>query len=109
MVDQLPFQLYNSYFTPGVKRIYLAGCDLGNSAAHFHNSTSSGVRNDGGSSFYLSAWKKLPEFLKKNYPDVQIISINPVGLNGIFWKTYMYEKIDRRFVLPRAFSSWESK
>lgn len=32
----------------------------------------------------ISDWKKLKEFVKLYYPETEIISINPVGLEGIF-------------------------
>jgi hypothetical protein len=73
----------------GVKRIYLVGCDLGNSNVHFHNSDKPTQRNDGASSFYLSGWKKLPNFLKNNYPNTEVITVNPVGLKGIFGEIYV--------------------
>lgn len=33
-------------------------------------------------------WKKLAEFAKSNYPDIEIVSINPVGLKGVFKDKY---------------------
>ena len=36
------------------------------------------------SNFYLSGWKMLPKFVKENYPEAQIVSVNPVGLKGVF-------------------------
>ena len=32
----------------------------------------------------VKAYKKFKQFANKYYPDVQIISINPIGLRGIF-------------------------
>jgi hypothetical protein len=68
----------------GVKRIFLVGCDLGNSSSHFHNSKNVTTVNDYASNFYLSAWKKLPDFLAENYPSVEIVTVNPAGLKGLF-------------------------
>ena len=71
----------------GVKSIYLVGCDLGRHNQHFYdNPPTTTSTNDGPSTFYLSAWKKLPAFVKNNYPDCRIISVNPRGLDGIFEK-----------------------
>jgi len=73
----------------GVKTIYLVGCDLGNSNAHFHNSKNPTAANDSASNFYLSGWKMLPEFIKRNYPNSKIITVNPVGLKGVFGELYV--------------------
>jgi hypothetical protein len=61
----------------GVKKIYLVGCDLGNSYSDQY-----AVR------VWTDAWKKLPSFLEKNYPQVQIVSVNPNGLVGVFDDLY---------------------
>lgn len=66
------------------KRIYLVGCDC----------TLAGYAYDGKSKNFLipseiiSAYKKFKEFSHKYYPDIEIISINPVGLKGIFKDEY---------------------
>lgn len=57
----------------GICKIYLVGCDGG-----FTN----GV--DSGSQELLFWWKEFVNFKNKYYPQVQIISINPVSLKGWF-------------------------
>ena len=37
---------------------------------------------------YIRGWRKLKDFAEANYPDVEVISINPVGLKGIFKDEY---------------------
>lgn len=61
----------------GVKKVYLVGCDLGNS---YNDQYAVRVWTD--------AWKKLPPFLQENYPGVEIISVNPEGLTGVFSDIY---------------------
>lgn len=62
------------------KRIYLVGCDC----------TTSGYAYDKDSKNFLipnniiKAYKKFKEFSSRYYPDIEIVSINPVGLKGIF-------------------------
>lgn len=62
------------------KRIYLVGCDC----------TTSGYAYDKNYQNFLiphrivEAYRKFKVFANKYYPDVEIISINPVGLKGIF-------------------------
>ena len=36
----------------------------------------------------IKNWKKLNFFANRYYPDTEIISINPVGLKGIFKDIY---------------------
>ena len=76
-------------------KIYLVGCDA--SAGHF---TDEGLNKkeakkiDEISRPYLSSdgviekWNELKEFAQRVYPDVEIISINPVGLKGLFYDEY---------------------
>lgn len=63
------------------KKIYLVGCDC--SCGYYNNQKRT-------FDFYKTyyAWKKFKEFAKINYPDVEIISINPVGLRGMFKDVY---------------------
>lgn len=62
------------------KRIYLVGCDC----------TTSGYAYDKNDKNFLlpnkiiDAYKKFKAFTNKYYPDIEIISVNPVGLKGIF-------------------------
>jgi len=42
-------------------------------------------------SWMVRPWRKLAEFAKANYPDIDIISINPVGLKGVFKDEYTKE------------------
>ena len=32
----------------------------------------------------IDGWKRMKEFAETYYPDTEIISINPVGLKGVF-------------------------
>ena len=59
------------------KRIYLVGCDCSN-FGHFDETASEDLRR------LIDPWKKLKSFAKTYYPETEIISINPVGLRGMF-------------------------
>ena len=57
--------------------IYIIGCDC--SSGHY--------ANQGGNSKFthlIKPWLKLKEFADIYYPDTKIISVNPVGLKGVF-------------------------
>lgn len=72
----LQFILYS-----GVKRVYLVGCDCGGgfSFAFPEQSFSSSEAH----SIY-SNWVEFKKFLNNSYSDVEIVSIRPVGLKGLF-------------------------
>lgn len=59
------------------KRIFLAGFDCSSGHA-FKVSQSEDL------SFQYSAWLKIKDFINTFYENVEVISINPVGLKGIF-------------------------
>lgn len=84
-LSTMPLGCFGSIVFPAVqfalwtnpKRIYLVGCDCSN-AGHFDKTANNDM------SFLLYPWKKLKEFISVYYPDTEIISVNPVGLRGIF-------------------------
>ncbi len=61
------------------KKIYLVGCDC--SLDGYHNSKD---KNNLAVEKVIEAWKKMKNFASWYYPDTEIISINPVGLKGVF-------------------------
>ena len=62
-------------------KIYLVGCDC--SSGYFDKTKSTTSMNK-----LAKNWIALKEFAKIYYPDTQIISVNPVGLKGIFTDLY---------------------
>ena len=62
------------------KRIYLVGCDCTTDGYAYAKTDKNFLKPDR----IVSAYKKFKGFANKYYPDVEIISINPVGLKGIF-------------------------
>lgn len=72
------------------KRIYLAGCDTtaapywdGGAREEKYVKVSDFVNNTA-----IDGYKKFKYFADTYYPDVEIISVNPVGLKGIFTDIY---------------------
>ena len=78
------------------KRIYLVGCDA--SQGHFIQPKSldqsriaeheKDLEMAVSSNRVIQKWIELKEFAKAFYPDIEIVSINPVGLKGIFSDQY---------------------
>ena len=71
------------------QRLYIVGCDcsVNHFSAHMldlHN------KNNLSLQVVNSGWKKFAVFSNAMYPDVEIISVNPVGLRGLF-KDEFYE------------------
>jgi len=59
------------------KRIYLVGCDC--SASHFDKSKTAPSLN-----YMTKYWHDFKEFAELYYPETEIVSVNPVGLRGMF-------------------------
>lgn len=64
-------------------KIFLVGCDC--SSGH-----STATKDDKvfDYSYLINPWKKAKQFADEYYPDIEITSINPVGLKGIFNDIY---------------------
>lgn len=71
------------------KEIYLVGCDAGSNYEHFYEN-----KDDGGSKFFPHLEKikvvyaRMKMFAAQHYPETEIISVNPVGLKGLFRDIY---------------------
>lgn len=61
------------------KKIYLVGCDCSN--GYFNSSNNQKIKVN---TEYKVVWEKLKEFADLYYPETEIISVNPVGLRGLF-------------------------
>jgi hypothetical protein len=69
----------------GIKKIYLAGVDCssdGNIFYRYGNENSKDPRNS--YKHMKSVWVGIKSYLEKFWPDVEVFSINPVGLKGLF-------------------------
>lgn len=70
------------------KRIYLVGCDCAgqNDPLHWHHydDKNKSIHNLVPIDALVVGWQKMAQFAATIYPQVEIISVNPVGLKGIF-------------------------
>lgn len=62
------------------RKIYLVGCDCTTAGYAYDPKDTNFLKPDR----IIEAYKKFKQFKNKYYPDIEIISINPVGLKGIF-------------------------
>ncbi|TXJ39535.1 glycosyltransferase family 8 protein [Brachyspira aalborgi] len=64
------------------KRIFLVGCDC-SAGGHFVDN-----KDTSHYGYMLYGWNQAKLFLSYHYPDIEIISINPIGLKGMFKDIY---------------------
>ena len=67
------------------KRLFLVGCDC--SKGYFTENGFS-TADKSSASHLVNYWQRLRNFASWNYPQVEIISVNPVGLKGMFNDVY---------------------
>lgn len=78
-------------FYTNPKKIYLVGCDC--SYGHFHSESAHGLGSD--LTGQMPFWKILENYYKNHRnKDIEIISINPVGLKGMFKDVYTQSYVD---------------
>lgn len=66
-------------------KIYLVGADCSNGHA---NNIGYTLAENFDFTYLVTAWEKSEEFIKAYYPDIEVVSINPVGLKGLFQDEY---------------------
>lgn len=76
----LQFSLYTS-----PKRIFLVGCDTSHNGYYDNSKDNSAWRL---LNMALDGYSKFKNFAQIYYPDIEIISVNPVGLKGLFRDVY---------------------
>ncbi len=81
----IAFQAIHFALYTNAKTIYLVGCDCTSSGYYDGSAQKEISALEKGS---LPTWKrgyaKLKDFVERFYPDTEIISVNPVGLRGLF-------------------------
>ena len=78
------------------RRIYLVGCDCSD-APYWDGGKREDdylVQADKVNNWMIHGYENLKRFADINYPDVEIISVNPVGLRGLFKDVYTEESIN---------------
>lgn len=52
----------------------------------------------------VPGWQEIKQFSDRYYPDIEIISINPVGLKGLFKEEYKKRKYHKKYKLKTFIS-----
>lgn len=86
------FQAIQFILFTNPSKIYIVGIDCASNGAHFagpeHYVSSRGENIEFLQQEQIQEWKMLKEFVDMYYPSIDIISINPVGLKGVFKDMY---------------------
>ena len=99
-IVSMPFYNHSIIFSPlqlllyaGVKKIYLVGCDCGGKHSCIAVKDGTGKlqnkRKPNHHITFIGHWRKFLRFKMAHYPDVEIISVNPVRLTGMFTDLYL--------------------
>ncbi len=95
-ISRMPLFAFSSVAHPavlfalwtGAKRIYLVGCDTNlqgyASGMKYKNASSNTLCVDN----VLIGWSRIKAFAEICYPETEIVSINPIGLRGLFRDVY---------------------
>ena len=81
----LQFALYTN-----PKKIYIVGCDC--TTGHFHPESKVGWGEN--LSGQVPWWKRFQQHVNDYWPHTEIISVNPVGLKGMFKDVYTQAYVD---------------
>ena len=65
------------------KKIYLVGCDV-SMDGHFNNKMGNQQIHISGLKVWHKGWQTFKKFAQEYYPETELISVNPVGLKGLF-------------------------
>lgn len=79
--------IYFAIYT-GIKKLYIVGCDSKNNG--YFNGAIQKIEWETGEvqRNLLRGWRLMKEYIEIFHPDVEIISVNPVGLKGMFRDVY---------------------
>ncbi|GEM_PF-4245175 len=87
--DGVAFAAFQFILHTHPKKIYLVGCDC--SSGFFYESE---VSFD--NSYMIKTWESLKEYADLLYPDIEIYSLNPVGLTGLFEDKFTSEYLENK-------------
>lgn len=79
--------MYFAIYT-GIKKIYIVGCDCACNGYFDGKEQKSEWKNGSVTTKLLRGWRIFKEYVEIFHPDVELVSINPVGLKGMFKDVY---------------------
>ena len=87
------FQAIHFALYTRAKKILLVGCDC-TADGYFDGSNQLENIDQCGVPLWLNGYTKLKAFVERFYPDVEMVSVNPVGLKGMFRDVYTENYLD---------------
>jgi len=75
------------------KHVFLIGCDCSKNG-HFDERQQGMFEGDTSIPMWIEGYRKLKTYVTRYYPDTEIISVNPVGLRGMFQDIYTESFLD---------------
>jgi len=91
------FQAIHFALYTNAKRIILVGCDC--SSQGYFDGTKQEASNP---PQWIKGYKKLKEFTSRFYPETELISLNPIGLKGMFHDVYTQSFLDDHSDIKRS-------
>ena len=82
------------------KRLLLVGCDCSMNG-HYDGAEQNFFADNPLIPIWIKGYKALKLFSEQHYPDMEIISVNPVGLKGLFHDMYTESYLDAHPELDR--------
>lgn len=82
------FQALHFAIYTNAKRIFLVGCDCSTEGYFDGTKQISDVSQAAGIPMWKKGYTKFKDFVERFYPETELISVNPVGLTGMFHDVY---------------------
>ncbi|MCR4754402.1 MAG: hypothetical protein K5868_02610 [Lachnospiraceae bacterium] len=80
------------------RRIFIVGCDCSDACGwHFDGTNPDDLPRE--FPIIYENWKRMANHIRTYYPDIEIVSINPVGLKGLFSEKYTQSYISSELYL----------
>lgn len=91
--DSIIFQAIHFALYTRPKELLLIGCDCA-ATGHFNSVPTSFYEERVAIPQWIAGYKNIKKLVSLHYPDTEIVSVNPVGLRGIFRDVYTKSYID---------------
>lgn len=91
--DSIIFQAIHFALYTRPKKLLLVGCDC-TLSGHFYDKATNVWDGDGTALQWAAGYRNIKKFVAIHYPDTEIISVNPIGLKGIFHDVYTESYLD---------------
>lgn len=99
--DSIIFQAIHFALYTRPKKLLLVGCDC-TSSGHFYEKAVNVWDGDDTTFRWMAGYRNIKKFASIHYPDTEIISINPIGLRGLFHDVYTESYLEEHPEIDRT-------